>query len=397
MSVPSLWVDEHHRFTLEMRDEVLDKLRQARRATGDPTYRILTPQHLRQLAEFESPSAPVISFYLQLTPDRRVGGAWHIVFKNLVAATLGPITDKRKREKLADELQRIEAALQAELPALGRGVAFFTCPTGELWRQIALSLPLPDCAHVGSRPYIRPLARTRDEHDRFILALLSLDRSRFFVSQIGQVEEVFEVRGERAVPKPEATRNEARVLARVAELVLAQFEGRHLLLSAAPELRAEFINHLGESAQHNLGTEFSVDIHAGPAAIAAAAEPAQRAIEEREEVETAHQLVDASPKAVAWGVAATLEALQERRVMLLAVDDAFSAPGAHCGACKALLPAIVSECTYCHSAKIEAVEEVVELAIEAALQQKAALEMVRSGRARQLLAQRGPMAALFRW
>ena len=56
-------------------------------------------------------------------------------------------------------------------------------------------------------------------------------------------------------------------------------------------------------------------------------------------------------------------------------------------ACKALL------CTYCHSAKIE----VVELAIEAALQQKAALEMVRSGRARQLLAQRGPMAALFRW
>jgi Bacterial archaeo-eukaryotic release factor family 10 len=141
----------------------------------------------------------------------------HIVFKNLVAATLGPITDKRKREKLTDELQRIEAALQADLPALGRGVAFFTCPTGELWRQIALSLPLRDCAHVGSRPYIRPLARTRDEHDRFILVLLSLDRNRFFVSQIGQVEEVFEVRGERAVPKPEATRNEARVLARVAE------------------------------------------------------------------------------------------------------------------------------------------------------------------------------------
>ena len=41
--------------------------------------------------------------------------------------------------------------------------------------------------------------------------------------------------------------------------------------------------------------------------------------------------------------------------------------------------------------------KMVELAIEAALQQKAALEMVRSGRARQLLAQRGPMAALFRW
>ena len=245
----------------------------------------------------------------------------HIVFKNLVAATLGPITDKRKREKLTDELQRIEAALQADLPALGRGVAFFTCPTGELWRQIALSLPLRDCAHVGSRPYIRPLARTRDEHDRFILVLLSLDRNRFFVSQIGQVEEVFEVRGERAVPKPEATRNEARVLARVAEPIRR------------------------------------------PASAALGCARAARRI---------HQ----SPG-------------RER--------TAQPAPGAHCGACKALLPAIVSECTYCHSAKVEAVEEVVELAIEAALQQKAALEMVRSGRARQLLAQRGPMAALFRW
>jgi hypothetical protein len=397
MSTPSLRVDDHHRFTPQMRDEVLDKLRQAARATAGPIYRMLTPQNLRQLAEFESPSAPVISLYLQLTPDRRVGGAWHIAFKNLVVATLGPITDKRKREKLADEMQQIEAALQAELPALGRGLAFFTCPTGELRRQIALSLPLPDYANVGSRPYIRPLARTRDEHDRFILALLSLDRSRFFISQIGQVEEVFEVRGERTFPKPEAIRNEARVLAHVAKLVLAQFEGRHLLLSAAPELRAEFINHLDEGAHHNLGTEFTVDIHAGPVAVAAAAEPAQRAIEEREEVETAHRLLEASPKGVAWGVAATLEALQERRVMLLAVDDAFSATAAHCGTCKALLPAIVSECTYCQSAKIEAVEDVVELAIEAALQQKAELEMVRSGRARQLLAQRGPMAALFRW
>jgi hypothetical protein len=80
---------------------------------------MLTPQNLRQLAEFELPSARVISFYLQSTPDRRVGGAWRIVFKNEIA-------DKRKREKL--ELQRAEVAPQAELPALGRGLAF---PSGD--------------------------------------------------------------------------------------------------------------------------------------------------------------------------------------------------------------------------------------------------------------------------
>jgi len=67
------------------------------------------------------PSARMISFYLRSTHDWRVGGAWGIVLKNLVAATLGQIADMRKREKL--ELQRIELAPQAELPALGRGLA----------------------------------------------------------------------------------------------------------------------------------------------------------------------------------------------------------------------------------------------------------------------------------
>jgi len=197
--------------------------------------------------------------------------------------------------------------------------------------------------------------------------------------------------------KPEATRNEARILASVTELVLANFEGRHLLLSPAPELHAEFINHLSKDTQRRLGAEFAVDIHAGPSKVAAAAEPTRRAIEECEEIATVRRMLDASLKYVAWDVPDTLEALQERPVMVLAVDDAFSAPGARCWACKALLPTVVSRCLYCGRAEIEAVEDVVELAIGAALEQRAMLEMVRSPMARQSMAQRGPMGALFRW
>jgi hypothetical protein len=44
-------------------------------------------------------------------------------------------------------------------------------------------------------PFIRPFVRTRDEHDRFVIALLSEEISRYFVSQIGQVQEVLEIRG----------------------------------------------------------------------------------------------------------------------------------------------------------------------------------------------------------
>jgi len=188
MTVPSLAVSVHDRYTPEVRDRILGKLDTSIKEMA--TYRLLTPTHLRTLVEIEARDAPVLSLYLQLSPDRRATGAWRTVFSSLSAAALRPIAERHKRQAVTDELDRIGQALEAELPVFGRGVAFFTCRKLGLWRQIAISVPLPDGAYVSSSPYLRPLARTRDEHDRFVLALLSRERSRFFVSQIGEVDEV---------------------------------------------------------------------------------------------------------------------------------------------------------------------------------------------------------------
>jgi hypothetical protein len=309
------------------------------------------------------------------------------------------------------ELDRIGQALEAELPALGRGVVFFTSRTLGLWRQIAVSVPLPDGVWLSPRPYLRPLVRARDEHDRFILVLLSEELSRFFISQVGQVEEVFEIRphephkaltdgGPKDRPHVMATeplKNEARLLAHAAELVLAQFEGRYLLLSGSLELRKAVIQYLPKPIQQSVGSEFSVEIDARPVAVAAAAEPAQRAIEAREEVATIEKVVDLGPQRSAWGEQPTLDALWEGRVMTLAVDDAFCKPGSHCMNCGSLRADKVPKCPVCGSEAIEAVVDVVELAIEHALEEKSELEIVRSSAARRLMTSIGPMAALLRW
>ena len=146
-----------------------------------------------------------------------------------------------------------------------------------------------------------------------------------------------------------------------------------------------------------MADEFSVEIHAQPAAVAAAAEPAQRAIEAREEVATIEKVVDLGPERSAWGEQPTLDALWEGRVMTLAVDDAFCKPGSHCRNCGALRAGSVPKCPVCGSDAIEAVVDVVELAIEHALEEKSALEIVRSSAARRLMTSIGPMAALLRW
>ena len=59
--------------------------------------------------------------------------------------------------------------------------------------------------------------------------------------------------------------------------------------------------------------------------------------------------------------------------------------------------AINRACPVCGSDAIRAVEEVVELAIEQALEQRSALALVRSGAARRLMSARAPTAALLRW
>jgi peptide subunit release factor 1 (eRF1) len=354
----------------------------------------------------------VLSLYLQLTPERRIGGVWRSTFSSLATAMLHGIADRRERKLAEAELDRVEQAMQEALPVLGRGVAFFAGQTIGLWHQVAVSLPLPDGAHWTARPYLRPLARTRDEHDRFVLAILSQEQSRFFISQIGNVEEVFRVKGEdtrgiltdrvardrRDVIITEALKNEARVLAHAVELVLAQSEGRYLLLaSTAPALRTAVLEHLPKPVHAQLGADFASEVHAGAAQVAAAAEPAQRAVEEREELATVGRIRDAGPNAAAWGTQATLDALRVGRVMTLAVDDGFARPGARCGTCAGLWATAPPRCPACGSTAIEKVEDVVDLAIEAALEQRAALEIVRSAAARQLLREPGPMAALLRW
>jgi hypothetical protein len=408
MSVPSLSVSVHDRYTPQLRDRIIEKLRAA---PVEREYHLLTPVALRALAEIDSPQAPVLSLYLQLTPDRRIKNAWQTVFHSLSDAALKPIDDRRKRVTLREEFDRIEQALIAELPELGRGVAFFVCRTLGLWRQIAVPLPLSDSAHLGPRPYIRPLVWTRDEHDRFVLALLSQEHSRLFMSQIGRVEEVFQVKSgplrkllTDRVPRDrndviviEAMKNEARIIAHTVGLVVAQFEGRHLLLSGAPELQAAVVEHLPKAVQQRIGGEFAVEVQARSAAVAAAAEPAQRAIEAREESATVQRLLDAGPTGSAWGDQPTLDALREGRVMTLVVDGMSSKPGARCQNCGGLWAARTPSCPACSSIAVAEVEDVVELAIEQALEKMGNLELICSDAARQGMTGIGSLAALLRW
>jgi len=407
MSSGTVSIGVHQDFTPEVRDRILRNL-QAR--MEEPSYGLLTPSHLRELSRIESEAAPILSLYLQLTPERRQGKAWRSAVASLAHGALAGLADGEERQRIENEIERVEEALESELPRLGRGVAFFVCEPIGLWRQIAVPVPLADSLRVGSRPYVRPLVRTRDEHERSVLALLSRERSRFLVSQIGQVEEVYRVKGQRVrgmftdyvapdrrdVIAVELMKKEARAMARIAELVCRQFEARHLLVSAPSELYAAFLESLPKVLREQVDT-FEVDVHATAAEIARAAEPAQRAVEAREEEVTVRALIESGPAGAAWGVQETLDCLREGRVRKLVVDDAHRETGERCDDCGALFLGEVGTCAVCGSRALTKVDDLAETALEQALVQNAGIEIVRSEQARPLLAERGSVGALLRY
>ncbi len=68
-----------------------------------------------------------------------------------------------------------------------------------------------------------------------------------------------------------------------------------------------------------------------------------------------------------------------------------------CRICGCLSGAHIDRCVSCGGAAIEVIEDVVEFGLEQALQQKAALQLVRSEAARRLMTRVGPMGAILRW
>ncbi|WP_397546560.1 peptide chain release factor 1 [Rhodothermus marinus] len=391
----------------ELRDRILARLEEER---TEPAYRLLTPSALRQLGTIHSTGDPIVSLYLELTPERRLKDAWHVAFKDLVRAKLDTIEDRRLRDHVAGELERIEMALKEGLPAMGRGVAFFVCESLGLWRQIALPIPLPDRLELASTPYTRPLVRTRDEHDRFAVALLSREHSRFFISQIGYVEEVLTLTGpklrglvtdwidwnQRDDIELQLLHQEGKALATIAALVFQQFEARYLLFSAPEKLKPSFLEHLPKAIREQVGGEFEVDVHAPVHQVAEAIEPVQRAVEAREEVRTLERIQESLPERGVWGAEHVIDAINQRRVMTVAVDDAFQVAGGYCAHCDLLVLDASKPCPACGN-PVEAESDIVDRALEMALAQDATIELVRSEAARTLMAQHAPMGALLRF
>ncbi len=391
--------------TPDLRDALIAEL-EAR--TTAPGFHYLDADHLSELSAIESTDAPILSLFMALTPEMRVSDVWQTTYKDLARHALEHSNGNYDPKTVQTELNRIEAALQSGIPRTGRGVVFYACEEIGLFRQFGVAITVPNTTYVDRRPYIRPLARVRDEHDRFGIALLSQKSMRFFFSQIGLVEEVFELEGreiltadfqskdQRQGKQAEYRKEQARRAAHATELLTKKLGIRHLLYSAPADMEAPFLDALEQHTRERVTSGFQCDINASPAEVAEKAEPIQRAVEEREELETIEQVEALLTTRAVGGLQETLDMLNQQRVMTLLLDDGQVIPGG-IDRETGMLTTLTEGKHPMTGNEIYPESDLFEVMLERALAQSASLELVRSEAARQRMHKFGPAAALLRF
>ena len=244
-----------------------------------------------------------------------------------------------------------------------------------------------------------------------LIALLSRQQSRFFTTHLGNIEEIYRVKGQRIrgmltdrVPRDrrdavatQVLKDEAKALAWMAEMISHEFETSHILLSAPPDMSAAFRDHLYRASLDRVAP-FEVSIHASPAEIAAAAAPVQQQVRKRAERQVVDRLCEAAPGAVSTGTQETLDRLRDGRVLSLVADDSYAARGMHCRQCRGLFePPQTAACPRCGSAELEPVDDLVEAALQHALDQKAAVTFIRDPDCRKAFTAMAPLRAWLRY
>lgn len=390
---------------VDQRDHLLAELK---KRTSSPGFHYLTAEHLTELSAIESDGAPIVSLFMTLTPEMRQGDGWQIAFKDLTKHTLEHTNGSFDARQVKRELERIEEALAGGLPRTGRGLAFYACESMDLFQQFGTAIETPTVSYVDRRPYVRPLVRIRDEHDRFGIALLSQKSMRFFFSQIGLVEEVYELDGreiltddyqskdQRQDKQQEYRRDQARRAAAATQLLAEQLGVRHILYSAPADMEAPFLDALEQSTRRRIAGSFGCDTLATTAEVAQKAEPVQREVEQREELETIEQASNQLTTRAVAGLDDTLDMLNQHRVQTLILDDDLTIPGG-IDRETGMLTTQTSGTLDTTGNEVSPQDDLFEIMVERALEQGADVELVRSQAGRAKLAELGPCAALLRF
>jgi peptide subunit release factor 1 (eRF1) len=343
---------------------------------------VLTEAAIRELAGIRG-EAPITSCYLDV--DGRRLTRHQDVEHELDTMLRSARRRANGHRSVHDDLRKIEAFVRAGLDrSETRGLAIFACAATDLWEVIELPVPVHSRVVINHAPAIGQLESVVQEHESIGVLLADKQRARLFVFELGRLVERtelidelprdYDARGlrERGTPEhhvDELAHQHLRHAARAAFDLWQAHGFQHLTIGAPDAIASDLEAALHPYLRERLCGRIHTMVGASHAEVRAAAEAVEATVERSREAELVARLREAAAtgRRGVVGLAPTLAALNEHRVERLVVSKGFTQDGWRCPETGAL--AIVGPTNSANGVAMERVDDVVEDAIEEALNQ----------------------------
>ena len=366
---------------------------------------------VRTLAGVVAGKAPVTSCYLDVDGRRHPR---HVDLERRTASFLkasrAKLNGRGDDASVQADLRRIEEWVRAGFDrSRTRGLVFFACSAADLFEVVELPVAVQDRIVVNSVPALSQLESILHDHEPIGVLLADRQRARMLVFELGEVTERSELFDElpRDYDEPgERDRGTVdghvdalasahlRHAAAVAWRVYSDRPYAHLAVGAPDAIAGELETILHPYLRERLCGRVPVAVGSALPDIRTAVLDIEQDVDRRREAALVARLRDAAGRGgrgVA-GLAATLDALNERRVERLLVSEGYEEEGWRCRTSGTL--AAVGPMSPITGERMDRVDDVVEDAIELALVTGCRVDICRSNADLDVL---GRIGALLRY
>ncbi len=359
----------------------------------------LTRGRLRRLADLHPEQGRVLSVFLNLDPSEfATGAARATAITSVINEASHKVEEAEglehdEHQALRADVERVREVLERDDIATGgvQGLAVYACGPADLLEVVSLPHPIESQAIVNHSPYVEPLVM-QGEAERVCILLANRRTARVLIGSstgfddLGRIDD--DVKNQHSQGGWSQARYERSVeedkrdhLEHVARELFRYFKRRpfdRLLVGTPPELTSEMEGHLHPYLVEKLAGRLSIDVeNSSTEEVREVAAPVidedQRA-REREVLDRFAQEIGRGGRATA-GLQPTLEALNEFKVESLLLEEGFRSSGlveVQTGMLTADSGTVPVE-----DPQLEAQPDIVESAIEKAMEQSAEVRVIR--------------------
>jgi peptide chain release factor subunit 1 len=355
---------------------------------------MLDREELKEIANMEGKEGYFVSLYLNVDPMFNPRGDYMVHFKNMMKNAAESI-NKAVYKEVKDDLGKVENYVLSNKRLFKKGLAIISSSANFFWKEYNLNVPVKNELIVDKTPYAKPLMDILDNYQRYAVLLVDKESARIFMVHLGEIVEYGEVQTPDVPGKHKKggwfslsqNRYERHidfhialhlkdVVEKLDSFLSGEYIGR-LIIGGSDEAVTAVKGMLHKTVLDKVIDTVKIEMFAKPDEIIKKVQPVVLKYEKQKEQEEVDFLIERAMKNenAVIGLENVLNALQEQRVMKLFFVKDHKASGCICNSCGLLTAQKIESCSYC-SGGIEAVDYMIDLAAEKAVQQGAIIEIV---------------------